>query len=406
MKELTKNLMVAAAAATAMVGSMATADLADYFDTAANVLPNKLSISAFEEVRYEDNIHNRSRNERGSLILKTGLGADIYGDKGDYRYGLAGNMSYDYYDHDSHDMNEFEWNLAPYISGNFNVLGDDTLTINLKSRNKRERYDTSDTRYVRRSVNGGDLVYDMVANEKVGVLFGAEYLYTHYSQKKFKARTHSDYGFSVSPYYRLDEKTKVGLHIAYDKRDYKNDNYDDDNYTWIVNGFVNYIYSGQLNATVEAGVMKKNYDGLSGGGTDDNGRAYDNKNNDWIPNYKLTVNYKANSQFAFRVVSSYGAEDTGSGRGLRTAYRNTFSASWTPSRKLDVTQSVSCLIHDEKNYNTDTTEYIYNLKASYKLNDRVSLYGGYRYDKVHYDQNHDSDYADNEVYVGVKISLK
>ena len=47
--------------------------LSEYFETAAAAIPNKLSISAFEEVRYNDNIHNRAGNKVGSFINECGF---------------------------------------------------------------------------------------------------------------------------------------------------------------------------------------------------------------------------------------------------------------------------------------------------------------------------------------------
>ena len=52
--------------------------LSEYFETAAAAIPNKLSLSLFEEVRYNDNIHNRATNQVGSFINECGLSLEWY----------------------------------------------------------------------------------------------------------------------------------------------------------------------------------------------------------------------------------------------------------------------------------------------------------------------------------------
>ena len=52
--------------------------LQNYLDVAASIIPNQFSLSLYEEAKYNDNIHNSSSDEEGSLIFKTGASAQIY----------------------------------------------------------------------------------------------------------------------------------------------------------------------------------------------------------------------------------------------------------------------------------------------------------------------------------------
>ncbi|MBP1583442.1 MAG: hypothetical protein J6866_05765, partial [Victivallales bacterium] len=176
--------------------------LSDFFTAAASYTPNKLKASVFAEVGYDDNIHNAvHKYERDSLYLKAGVSADIYRTKGDISYGLLGQVSFDYYDHDAHDMNQFEWSLAPHLLGKFEVLGNDTLMISLRSRNKKEKIDAADTRYARKMVNGISLAYDINPHDKFGLAIDSSYDNTYYSQKEFKDHNKQDFDVAATPYY-------------------------------------------------------------------------------------------------------------------------------------------------------------------------------------------------------------
>ncbi len=399
MKNTTKQWMFAAVASATLFSGVASADLVDYLEDAAIILPNKTDLAVFQEFRYDDNISNaRKGKERGSFISKTGASVDVYRERDDFRWGVKGNASFDYYDHRAHDYNEFEWNITPYIKGSFRVFGDDTLSISLNSRNKRERYDTADTTYVRHMTNTASATYDMVVNSKWGIVFDANYKQDYYSQREFRNRSKQAYSFGVAPYVKVSDKTKVGVHGEYSETHYRNKDYANDSKTAAIGAFVNYRLTSKISMVAEVGGKKKDYEGLA------NRRGFNNKDEDFMPYYRMGVNYYMSNQFAVRLASKYGTEDTGAGRGLRDRWANTLALKWTPRDDFKVIQTLSYMLNDEKNYNCDSEEYKYTIEATYNINKHLSVYAGYEYDLVEYRYDGGKDFDDNLVYLGLRLA--
>ena len=148
--------------------------LSDYFETAAAAIPNKLSLSAFEEVRYNDNIHNSATNKVGSFINECGLSLDWYKNYENGKYGVIGDISYEYYAKSSDDS-EFKWNISPFIMGGIDLLGNDRLMLTLSSRSVNERYDSSDTSRTTHIDNTIGLTYDLIKFARWGVVLSTKY---------------------------------------------------------------------------------------------------------------------------------------------------------------------------------------------------------------------------------------
>ncbi|MBR0458574.1 MAG: outer membrane beta-barrel protein [Victivallales bacterium] len=401
MNKVSKQMMLAAFAVAGFSGSLATADLVDYFESAAQIFPNKLKIGAFQEFRYDDNVNHAPKgDELDSFISKTGISVDIFREQGNYNYGVKGDVSYNYYDHRSSDYNYVDWTITPHIAGNFGMRGGrDNLRISLTSRNRRERYDAANTEHVRHMSNALGLDYDMNVNDRVGVIFSADYKWDYYSQDEYKDRSKQNYGFSIAPYYIVSEKTKVGVKARYSATKYRNDKYANDSHSWDVGAFVDYKISSALFTSLEAGMRQKNYKGAA----DDS-----NKDSSWMSFVSAALNYKMNSNLAFRFRTHLGTEDSSSGRGLRDKWSNVLSAQWKVNEKLSFVPSVGYIVSDEKNYSDDTEEYVFDFRANYDLNDNISLYAGYKYDLVEFKYNGFGcdDYDSNEVYVGLRWNFK
>ena len=128
-----KAALVGVLSATAAFGASDT--LYDYFKTtveaSAGLLPNKLALSIYEEVKYEDNQDNSPRRDREeNLAIKTGVNAALTRTKGWVTYGVDGDASYEFWRRDADDKNAFDWSIAPMIM--LSVDTENSILQNLK----------------------------------------------------------------------------------------------------------------------------------------------------------------------------------------------------------------------------------------------------------------------------------
>ena len=288
------------------VSAFSQSMLQQYLDTASAIVPNQLKLSLYEEVKYNDNIHNSSSDEEDSMIFKTGARADIFRTKGNLTYGLQGDVSYDWYTRDSDDMSAYDWNLSPYLQGNLGEKLLQGLMISLKSRSVYEPYSKRETRYVRHFENGVGLAYDYSRHERWGVISTFQYTNYYYPQSShdYSSSTNNKYKFAIAPYYKVTEKVRTGLHLGYEIVDYRNDKKYDDSDNISITGFVDYRANMFLNMTAEAGMKRYNYDGRSKGSVDDR---------DFEPVFLYTLRYIPSKDwtlsYMLRYEPEYGSDD-------------------------------------------------------------------------------------------------
>lgn len=396
----TKTLCFAVAAMFVAGGAYSQSMMQKYFDSAASIVPNTMNLSVYEEVKYNDNIHDsRHGTEDDSLIFKTGAAATIYRTKGNVTYGLDADASYNYYTRDSDDLSEFDWNLSPYLQGNFGESFLQGLMITLKSRSVYEPFSKTDTRYVRHYENGIGLAYDYSRHERWGVLTSFEYCNYYYPQSKrnINSTTHNDFDFSLAPYYKVSDKMKTGLHLTHERTYYRDAKKYDDFHKEEITGFVDYRMNMFCSVTAEVGASRVCYEGVS----------RDSKNDrEWEPTSSLTFRYVPTLDWAFAYIVRYKPENGSErGRGQRQSWDNSLRASWQATAKINITNEVTFSMDDEKNCNDDTNELSYNLRVNYAMSDNITVYAGYAYDDVHFKYDGDSDYHTNEVLVGLRWSL-
>ena len=217
MRSISRSFKVVAAvlfSSICMSQLQAQSFLSDYFETAAAAIPNRLTLSAFEEVRYNDNIHDSATRRVGSFINECGLSLDWYKNYENGKYGVIGDISYEYYDKDS-DESEFKWNISPFILGGIDLLGNDRLMLTLSSRSVNEKYDTSDTNHTTHIDNTIGLTYDMLKFARWGVALSARYFNKYYTDSDYKDKSYQEYSFGVAPYYNLTDKIKLGIRSSY-----------------------------------------------------------------------------------------------------------------------------------------------------------------------------------------------
>ncbi len=368
--------------------------LSDYFETAAAAIPNKLSLSAFEEVRYKDNIHDSASNRVGSFINEVGLSLDWYKNYENGKYGVIGDISYEYYAKDS-DETEFKWNISPFIMGGIDLLGNDRLMLTLSSRSINEKYDTSDTTHTTHIDNTIGLTYDMLKFARWGVALSTKYFNKYYTESEFKDKSYQEYSFGVAPYYNLNEKIKLGIHNSYKERKYRNNKEHDDSKTYEIAPFLDYRQSSKFSVHLGAGLSRTEYTGRSEGTKGDG---------DWEPVASLTFRYYPVSNFFLSYITNVEWEDTGSGRGGRMSYYNALRATWQLTHRISFSPGVSMEIQDERNSMYDSTEYTAFANLDYKISERFSTYIGYEYEHTKYKYLSFRDYEVNEVWLGVKFT--
>ena len=368
--------------------------LSEYFETAAAAIPNKLSISAFEEVRYNDNIHNRAGNKVGSFINECGLSLDWYKNYENGKYGVIGDISYEYYAKSSHDS-EFKWNISPFIMGGIDLLGNDRLMLTLSSRSVNERYDSSDTNRTTHIDNTIGLTYDLIKFARWGVVLSSQYLNKYYTDSDYKNRSYQSYTFGAAPYYNLTDKIKLGLNSSYSEKKYRNNKSHDDSKTYNIQPFIDYRQSSKFSIHLGGGISRTEYTGRSEG---------TNGDDDWQPVVNATFRYYPVRNFFLSYISNIAWEDTGSGRGGRVSYNNSIRATWQITHRISFSPGVSMDIKDERNTMYDSTEYYVFAHLDYKFSERFSAYLGYEYEKNKYKYLSSHDYDVNECWLGVKFT--
>ncbi len=397
MRSISRSFKVVAAvlfSGICMSQLQAQSFLSDYFEAAAAALPNRMSLSVFEEVRYDDNIHDRANPKVGSFINEAGISLDWYKNYEGGMYGILGDISYEYCEKDS-DESEFKWNIAPFILGGIDLLGEDRLMFTLSSRSVNEKYDSSADERTTRIDNSVGVTYDMLKYARWGVALSAKYFNRYYTDSDYKQHSYQKYTFGVAPYYKLTEKIKLGINNSYSERKYRNNKAHDDSKTYQVMPFVDYRQSKQFSVHLGAGLSRTDYKGRS---------RNSNGDGDWEPVANLTFRYFPVSNFLLSYISTIEWEDSGSNRGGRVSYYNSLRATWQITHRISFTPGVSMDIDDERVSNYDNTEYTVFAHLDYKISERISTYLGYEYEHTKYKYNHDKDYEANEIWLGVKVS--
>lgn len=372
----------------------ASSALGNFMEASAAVIPNELAVSASQEVSYDDNVYRAVEGEeQGRWIFTTGLSARWFRTSNYLTYGLEGEITYDHYHKEAHELSEFVYSLSPILMGNIG-LGMGDLYLNFFSTSDFERINNTDQRYARSYTNGVQAVWNVIDHERWGLAVTGDWAYEYYPDQEFENNTNQTYGISVAPFYQLTGKTRLGLRLGYDKTKYKNAEQHDDSDSVFLNAFIDYRMTQKFSVYAEAGAEKKSYDGETEGTKGDG---------DFTPNYRLTLRYAPVTNVALSLSLEHSPEDSYAQdqRGMMKETTSTFTAAWTVNPKFIITQSLKHSLQDEKESVLDTVQYLYELRADYSLRENLTLYGEYSYDIVHYSYDHDLDYAINEFMLGV-----
>ena len=387
-----------AAAALAVVGSYASQlpVFTDYAESLAELIPDQLKLSLFEDISFDDNIFSDPRGqERSSIIFKTGVRADVYRNTNFGRYGVSGMVAYNYYQRFSHDKNHWDWSITPDLNL---VFGDNYLTgrIALRSTSRLERISSDNVNYARHYENGVTGVLDYSRNPRWGITLTGDYGWNVYSQKEFDSYTYQEYGASLVPYYKVTEKIKVGIRAGVERTTYRNSKTNDDSNRFRVNALVDYQHSLMFGTVLEAGAVRSEYEGASRNANGDR---------EWKPDLSLSVKYRPVNNVGITWRNSIDTTDSRSARSLKRIYQSALGIAWDITSHFTLTSAVGVRFSDEKNSIGDTREWFFNARANYKFNDKLNAYLGYEYNDVDYKYVGRFDYDENVVRIGVNWSV-
>ncbi|MBR4673104.1 MAG: hypothetical protein IKP00_01440 [Victivallales bacterium] len=406
--KLAKMAVMGVLSATAAFAASDT--LYDYFgsyvEATAGLIPNKLSLSIYQEVTFEDNQDNSPRRDRtGNVGYKTGIDGALTRTKGWVTYGIDGDASYQFWQKDAHEKNAFDWSIAPMVLVNVDTEGSlaQSLKLSISSKSKYEKLSKTDRREARHIDSKLGLAYDLLhRSSRAGAVLTFDYRYDYFTKNDYKNRSFDSWEIGLAPYYKFSGKVKGGVRLSYREKDYresKTNPYKDDSSKKTIAGYINYDPSLKLNVYAEAGFSRTDFEGRSKDSYGDG---------DWKPMLKLRIKYKPNTYWSTGFGSNYDFEDSqiSSHRGGSYQFDNYVFLNWKPSHKFSLRNTIGIENQNEKDLcNLDTTEYYYNLRATYHLTANFSCYALYKYSNVNYKYVGRDSYFSNDVTLGIKYTF-
>ncbi len=413
--KLAKMAVMGVLSATAAFAASDT--LYDYFgsyvEATAGLIPNKLSLSVYEEVTFEDNQNNEPRRDRDPQIgYKTGIDGSLLRTKGWVTYGIDGDISYEFMQRKPY-YNTVDWSIAPMVLVNVDTEDSiaQSLKLSLSSKSKYEKLSKVNKKEARHIDSRLGFAYDLLhRSSRAGAVITFDYRYDYYTKSDYKYRSFDSWEIGLAPYYKFTGKVKAGARFSYREKDYresKSHPYTDDSSKKTIAGYVTYDPTLKLNVYAEAGFSRTDYEGRSKGSYGDG---------DWKPVLKLRVKYKPNNYWTAGVGSNYDFDDTEitDRRGGSNQFDNYVFLNWKPSHKFSVSNTLGVEFQDEKSFSKngeyylndfDTTEYYYNLRATYHFTSNFSCYARYKYSNVNYKYIGRDSYFSNDLTLGIKYTF-
>ena len=386
--------VIACAACVETMG--ASTVIRDFFDETISLVPNQLDVAVFEKVIYTDNVKNGPHNDMIEAVhFKTGVAIDAYRNQGDLSYGIKGSVAYDYYTRRSGDMNQWDWDITPFIKGS-SILDIHNLKISASVKNSIEAMSNADTRYARHHIIGAGASYDYSRYDRWGVMLNGAYKYDYYPQDEFNDYSKQRYTASIAPYYRARADFKTGIRAQYEKIVYESDKRQNDSQKQTYNVFVDYRINSFIEAYAEAGIEKKAYKGEAKG---------TNEDREWNWDALASIRYYPTLRTKIELKTELDVEDSTAGtRGAAFAWDNSLAFSWKPETRYLFTTKIGAETQDEKNNRADSTEYYISVRGNFAVNEHLNLFAQYKYDNVDF-KYISRDYYENEVTLGVSYKF-
>lgn len=400
MKSITRfsaALLVLAGLATGLRADEST--LETYLDRSLRFIPNDVSLTLSQEIRYNDNIDEARRSDRsGSFISNTSARGSITRTIDKFTYGIEGGVSYEHYFHKrkNDDGKGFSYSFAPIALGSFDFdrIG---AMLSFHSSYRTEEVDASDTTTTMVARNSVKLALQREFTGKTGLVVTFDYNNVHYSKNKFKEYNYQNYGVVAAPYYNYSPKTKIGMTFGAERRSYNHSSDDGhaDYNKYKVGIYGNYAASDRSRLFAEAGLTKLDYkDGsLSSKGKD---------SDDWHNYVTVGAIYQAFEDLSFRLRLSRDANDSfaANAHGVRVTYRSALTATWNITGKLDFVPGFMAAYHDERTTNDDFYEFMLDFLLRYNFNAHWNFYAGYNIEHNRFKHNDDKNFVENELRVG------
>ena len=397
-----RKLFIGSLAAT-LVSASAFASVFDYFEAIDEVIPDYLSISIEEKVKYETNIYEASRNETSGYIFTTGLNLGWKHETSLLRYKVLGSIGFDWCKRHK-DLNQAWYRINPsilYQQGNWDLL------VSASSKYEEDDVSVIDRRIARQFAHRVEADWNLNLTEKWGFGVNAYWSQKEFTNKTFKNLNYDVYGISVNPFYNLTGKTKVGLRAGAKWKKFHRANISDDSRTIFANMFVDYRVSGRLTLNAFAGVKRTDFD-------ENNNypriRSSRRSNVDGKIGYEYGIGgkYLLCENLILSASLSRETEDT-TMPGARSVQNDTVAkagAAWKINPQFSVDQTFAYTWSDQENNNMDYTELRYSLHLSYAfINKRLTVFGGYEYEDVKYDNNSDVNYDNHIFTLGARYSF-
>ncbi|MBP5638671.1 MAG: hypothetical protein J6X55_04295 [Victivallales bacterium] len=369
--------------------------LDDYFDSVSGVIPNTIKFSVSQEAMYRDNI-NSSPDKKDAFEFVTGLTANWMRTFSNLMYGVEGKVEYTYLTEEPESSQDgLEWSLNPKIIGSetFHITTYDRVMVSLNSSSSKEKWDDFDSEYVRRTYYRGNIVYDLIGLHRIGFTTTLYYHNLKYDDKDYKDYSRQRYGFSVSPYYKLTHRIRTGIRFEHTETEYINDKRRDDSTKIGIFSFANYMITARVNATLQAGLTRIDYEG----------RSKDSDNSgEFVKEYSFRMSYAPTDKTHFIVRSVFQNDDTyDTNRGCRYEWDNFFIWVWEFTSRFSLDNTFGIENKDEKNKNTrDVTEYSYKCRLTYDLTSKCSVFTGYEMNNLRYKYRKEKDYTENVFRLG------
>lgn len=397
---ISNKLKTAILAGSILLGSLpvvnAASVLGKYFDATSMALPDKLALSVYEEVRYEDNLFNSGSGERGGIVFATGAKLDASRTRGEFSYDVKADVAYDHYHKFASDLGTPVYSIAPsmrYDQGNWDIM----LGGNFKY--EYSKVDVVGTPRAKFYTSGVDATWNLHLNEKWGVAVTGEWENKDYTQRAMSYLDYDKYEVAIAPYYVFSPKTKAGVYMGYAVKEYEYGDVYSDSDTITLNGFVDYRVTGKISAHATAGAEFVDYDNVD--------RVY--RENDPLFNCGLTVRYAALTNLAFLASVDHKHDDnSGGGRGFQQDTDTRLGMVWDINSKLSLTQNVGYSWSDKKNGSSaDNKELSYDAVLSYMMTKNLTIYGGYEFGNTDYTKIAvaDADYTTNIYHMGISYTF-
>ena len=373
--------------------------LETYLDRSLRFIPNDVSLTLSQEIRYNDNIDEARRSDRsGSFISNTAAKASITRTIDKFTYGLEGGVSYEHYFHKrkNDDGKGFSYSFAPIALGSFDFdrIG---AMLSFQSSYRNEEVDASDTTTTMVARNTVKLALQREFTGKTGIVVTGDYTNVHYSKSEFKDLNYQNYGVVAAPYFNYSPKTKLGMTFGAERRSYNHSSKTDhSNYNkYKVGVYGNYAATDRSRLFAEGGFTKIDYQ-------DGSLASKDDSSDKWYDYITVGAAYQAFEDLSFLlrlsrdITDSFGAN----AHGIRVTYRGALTATWNITGKLDFVPGVMASYNDERTSDDDFYEFMLDFLLRYNFNAHWNFYAGYNIEHNRFKHNDEKNFVENELRVG------